>query len=93
VLLTGVVLQFTRVRVVADQDGVLVRNYVGEKRIPWQVVAAVRMDASSSWATLDLHDDDTIALLAVQANDGLPAADAVVTLRALLAASRTTEPD
>jgi hypothetical protein len=93
VLLTAVVLQFTRVRVVADEGGVLVRNYVGEKRIPWQVVAAVRMDAHTPWAILDLHDDDTIALLAVQANDGLPAADAVVALRALLTASRTADGD
>jgi Bacterial PH domain len=88
VLLSGVVLQFTRVRVVADGSGVRVRNYVGEKFVPWQVVAGVRMDESSSWASLDLQDDDTIALLAVQANDGARAVEAVVALRALLAESR-----
>jgi hypothetical protein len=88
VLLSGVVLQFTRVRVRADQSGVRVRNYVGEKFVPWQVVAGVRLDDSSSWASLDLHDDDTIALLAVQANDGARAVDAVVALRKLLAESR-----
>jgi hypothetical protein len=88
VLLSGVVLQFTRVRVVADASGVRVRNYVGEKFVPWQVVAGVRMDESSSWASLDLQDDDTIALLAVQTNDGARAVEAVVALRALLAESR-----
>ena len=88
VLLSAVVLQFTRVRVVADVHGVRVRNYVGEKFVPWQVVAGVRMDDSSPWASLDLQDDDTIALLAVQANDGAWAVDAVVALRALLAESR-----
>lgn len=88
-LLAGVVLQFTRVRVEADAAGVRVRNYVGEKFVPWQVVAAVRMDEASPWASLDLHDDDTIALLAVQANDGAHAVDAVVALRRLLAESRT----
>ena len=85
VLLSGVVLQFTRVRVVADEHGVRVRNYVGEKFVPWQVVAGVRMDDSASWASLDLQDDDTIALLAVQSNDGRHAVDAVLALRALLA--------
>jgi hypothetical protein len=88
VLLSCVVLQFTRVRVVADEHGVRVRNYVGEKFVPWQVVAGVRLDDSSPWASLDLQDDDTIALLAVQANDGARAVDAVVALRSLLADSR-----
>jgi hypothetical protein len=88
VVLSAVVLQFTRVRVTADERGVRVRNYVGEKFVPWQVVAGVRMDDGSPWASLDLQDDDTIALLAVQANDGAWAVDAVVALRALLAESR-----
>lgn len=87
-LLAGAVLLFTRVRVVADLRGVLVRSYVGEKFVPWQVVAAVRLDDGSPWASLDLQDDDTIALLAVQTNDGARAVDAVLELRRLLAASR-----
>ena len=88
VLLSGVVLQFTRVRMSADESGVHVRNYVGEKFVPWQVVAGVRLDDGSPWASLDLQDDDTIALLALQANDGTRTIDAVVELRRLLAASR-----
>lgn len=87
-LLAWAVLMFTRVRVIADESGLRVRNYIGEKWIPWQVVAGVRMDESSSWASLDLQDDDTIALLAVQSNDGDSAVDAVLALRRLLAASR-----
>lgn len=88
VLISGLVLRFTRVRVVADARGLVVRNYLGDKVVPWQVVADVRFDDGSPWATLDLHDDDTIALLAVQANDGPRAVDAVVALRRLLARSR-----
>jgi hypothetical protein len=87
-LLASLVLRFTRVRALADERGVLVRNYLGEKFVPWQVVAGVRLDDGSPWASLDLHDDDTIALLAVQANDGARAVDAVVALRALLAEAR-----
>ena len=87
-LIAGVVLGFTRARVRADLTGVRIRNVLGEKLIPWQVVRAVRMDDGASWASLDLHDDDTIALFAIQSNDGERAVDAVVGLRALLLASR-----
>jgi hypothetical protein len=89
-LLAWAALLFTRVRVDADETGVRVRNYVGEKVLPWQVVAAVRMDDGAPWASLDLHDDDTVALLAVQANDGARAVEAVLALRRLLAVSRDT---
>jgi hypothetical protein len=93
VLLAWAVLQFTRARVVADERGLRIRNYVGEKVIPWQVVAAVRLDDGSPWASLDLQDDDTVALLAVQANDGAYAVEAVLELRRLLAISRGSTGD
>ena len=87
-LLALALLGFTRARVEADGAGIRVRNLVGDKVLPWQLVRTVRFDEGSPWASLDLHDDDTIALLAVQANDGKRAAQAVLDLRALLAASR-----
>lgn len=87
-LLGGCALVFTRARVVAGADGVRVRNGLGEKGFPWEVVRAVRFDEGSSWASLELEDDDTVALLAVQANDGERAVDAVVALRRLLEQSR-----
>lgn len=87
-LIAGVVLGFTRARVTADLDGVRIRNVLGDKVIPWQVVRAVRMDDGAPWASLDLHDDDTIALFAIQSNDGERAVEAVLGLRALLLASR-----
>ena len=89
VLVALALLAFTRARVEADADGIRIRNVVGETVLPWQVVRSVRLDEGSPWASLDLHDDDTVALLAVQANDGEQAVQAVLALRALLAASRT----
>ncbi len=88
-LAAGAVLSLTRARVEADVSGIRIRNVVGQKALPWQVVRAVRLDEGSSWASLDLHDDDTVALLAVQSNDRERAVRAVLALRALLAASRT----
>jgi hypothetical protein len=89
-LVAVAVLGFTRARVEADATGVRVRNVLGDKPIPWQVVRAVRFDDGAPWASLELHDDDTIALLGIQASDGDRAADAVLALRALLADSRRT---
>lgn len=79
---------FTRARVEADAGEIRIRNLVGERVLPWQVVREVVLDEGSPWASLDLHDDDTVALLAVQANDGERAVRAVLELRALLRASR-----
>lgn len=87
-LVAGALLIFTRARVVADGTGVRIRNGLGEKSVPWQVVREVRLDDGAPWASLELQDDDTIALLAVQANDGIRAAEAVVALRSLLTGSR-----
>lgn len=87
-LLATAVLSLTRSRVVADAEGVRVRNVVGERHFPWQVVRAVRMDDGAPWASLDLHDDDTVALLGIQSNDGERAIEAVLALRGLLNDSR-----
>ena len=88
VLVALALLGFTRARVDADIDGIRIRNVIGETVLPWQVVRAVRIDEGNPWASLDLHDDDTVALLAVQANDGELAVQAVLALRELLRASR-----
>lgn len=87
-LLSAAALTLTRARVVADLDGVRLRNVLGDRYLPWQVVREVRMDAGASWASLELHDDDTVALLGIQSNDGDRAVEAVLGLRALLQASR-----
>jgi hypothetical protein len=88
VLGAGAVLLLTRARVEADATAIRVRNVIGDKVLPWQVVRGIRLDDGASWATLDLHDDDTVALLAVQSNDKERAVRAVLELRRLLAASR-----
>lgn len=91
-LIAGGVLVFTRARVAGDPEGVRVRNAFREVRVPWAVVVDVRLDENSPWAYLDLQDDDSMAVLALQANDGEQAQAAVTTLRGLLERSRTTPP-
>lgn len=74
-------LTLARPLVVADADGIRVRNLVGDRWLSWAVVRAVRFDRGASWATLELADDDVLGLLAVQAVDKQHAVAAVRALR------------
>ena len=89
VLLAVGVLAFTRPRVRADDRGVWVRNVLGERYFPWGVVASVDLPNGAPWAQLELHDDDTVALLGIQSNDRDTAVDVVLALRDLLRQAST----
>jgi hypothetical protein len=82
------ILSLTRPRVVADGRRVKVRNVIGGYELPWEVVRAVRFDRGAPWATLELQDDDVVAVMAVQAADKQRAVVAVGRLRDLLDAHR-----
>jgi hypothetical protein len=87
VLLGLGILAFTRPRVTADADGVKVRNVIGGYDLPWTAVRAVRFDRNSPWATLEMHDDDTVSVHALQAADKQYAVEGVRALRALHSAA------
>jgi len=80
------VLMFTRPRVVADAQGVRVRNVFGSYEVPWEVVRGVTFGRGAPWLTLQLHDDDVLSVMAVQAADKEHAVRAARALRALHAA-------
>jgi hypothetical protein len=77
------VLLFARPRVWADAEGIRVRNVVGGYRLPWSVVRAVRFDRHSPWAMLELQDDESVPVHALQAVDKAYAVDGVRKLREL----------
>jgi hypothetical protein len=79
-------------RVDADADGVRILNIVVRHELPWTAVRAVSFARTSSWATLQLENDDEVAVLAVQAADKERAVRAVEALRALHAAKRAQDP-
>lgn len=87
VLMAAGVMLLARPHVTADERGVRVRNLVGEHEVPWSVVRAVRFNRGAPWASLELHDDDMIAVMAVQATDKEYAVQGVRALRALHAAA------
>jgi hypothetical protein len=80
-------LWFARPRVAADAAGVRVRNVIGGYDLPWAVVRAVRFDRHSPWAVLELQDDETVPVHALQAVDKEYAVTGVRALRALHAAA------
>jgi hypothetical protein len=88
VLLAAGVLVFTRFRVRADERGIWVRNSLGERFFPWEVVVGIDLPNGATWAQLELHDDETVALLAVQTSDA-DAVDVVLALRRLLKDSQS----
>ena len=93
VLLATGVLCLTRSRVRADASGIWVRNVLGDRYFPWQVVVGVHLPDGASWAQLELQDDETVAVLALQSNDGERTVESVLALRRLLRDSAGRPPD
>ncbi|GAB7042308.1 MULTISPECIES: PH domain-containing protein [Catenuloplanes] len=89
VLAAAGVLLFTRPRVEADAKGIRVRNLLGGYELPWDVVRRIRFDQHSPWAFLELADDESVAVLALQAADREYAVQGVRALRALHAKATT----
>ncbi|WP_243707493.1 PH domain-containing protein [Micromonospora sp. KC606] len=77
------ILLFTRPRVEADARSVRVRNVIGSYELPWEVVRGVRFDRGAPWASLELHDDDLLPMVALQAADKEIAVAGVRALRRL----------
>ncbi len=82
-LLAGAALLFARPRVRAGADGVEVRNLLGTRTVPWELVLRVSFPDGAPWARLELPDDEYIAVMAIQSADGRRAVQAIKTLRAV----------
>jgi hypothetical protein len=77
------IMLIARPRVEADEAGVRVRNIISGYELPWSAVRKVSFDRGRPWLSLELENDDTVSVLAVQAVDKEHALRAVQTLRAL----------
>ncbi len=87
-LLAVGVLALSRPRVRASAEGIWVRNVLGERHFPWAIVVLVHLPDGAPWAQLEVHDDQQVPLLAVQANDGDLAHEGVAALEALRRGAR-----
>jgi hypothetical protein len=88
-LAAGAILLFTRPRVVADEQHIKIQNVMGGYDLPWSVVRKIRFDRGNPWVSLELEDDDVVAVMAVQAADKEHAVAAVRALRELHTAAQT----
>lgn len=83
VLLACGVLLLTRPRLLADMDGVEVRNIVTTQRYSWPLVQAISFPDGAAWARLELPEDEYVPVMAIQSTDGDRAVQAMRDLREL----------
>lgn len=79
------------VRVVADAQGITVRNVVRRRRLEWAEVVGVRMGRDDAWVYLDLTDGTTLTAMGIQAADGDRGQAAAARLAALVDAHTPTD--
>lgn len=58
------------VSAVPDETGLVVRNILVTRRLAWAQIVSVHFGGGAAWATLDLADGDTLAVMAIQRSDG-----------------------
>ena len=87
-VMAAAVLLVGRPRVEADARSLRVRNVLGSYDVDWDLVVGIRFADGAPRATVDLPQDEEIALMAVAASDGPAATQALLALRALHQAHR-----
>lgn len=73
-----------RSRVVATAEKLVVVNGYRRHEYSWPEIIAVHLPPGAPWATLDLSDGTSAAMLGIQGSDGGRAKQAVRSLRALV---------
>lgn len=86
------IMAVARPRVEADPASIRVRNIIGGYELPWGAVRKITFERNQPWLSLELENDDTVSVLAVQAVDRAHAVAAVQSLRALHASARAEAP-
>lgn len=77
------ILLVARPRLIADAEGMKVRNVLGETFLSWAVVQRISFPQGAHWAQIVLADDDILSLLAIQAMDKERAVEALKATREL----------
>jgi hypothetical protein len=79
-----VLLLLARPSLTVSADGLVVRNLVGSRRLGWAEVVAIRLGPDDSWASLDVADGTSLAVMALQTMDRAQTAEALADLRTRL---------
>lgn len=93
VFAAAAIMLVARPRIVADENGLRVRNVLGDSVLPWPVIVKIAFPPGSHWAQAILADDETLPLMAIQAMDKSRAVAALRDIRALHAAHAPQAPE
>jgi hypothetical protein len=69
-LAVAVLHRLASVRVETSDDGILVANVIGRRRLEWAEVVGVRLSRDDPWMLLDLSDGTALAAMGVQKSEG-----------------------
>jgi hypothetical protein len=84
-VLGAVILTGARPRLRVDKNGLRVRNMLGEEFVPWSLVLRVAYPQGAPWAQLNMPDDETKPIMAIQAMDRGRAVQALEAVRSMQA--------
>jgi len=82
-ILGGLIMTAARPRLRADRNGLWVRNILGEEFTPWPLVVRIAYPQGAPWAQLNMPEDETKPVMAIQAMDRGRAVQALEAVRAL----------
>lgn len=85
--IAAVLLLLARPSLTVSADGLVVRNLVGSRRLSWAEVVSVRLGPDDSWASLDVADGTSLAVMALQTMDRDQTALALADLRGRIQAA------
>lgn len=83
ILGTTIMIAAARPRLRVDSEGLSIRNMVGHRRVPWKWVQRISFPEGAQWPVVQLPDDETYPIVAIQAMDRQRAVDALRQLRVL----------
>lgn len=81
--------RWAAIKAVPDASGITVQNLLGRRHIRWDEIEDVTFDEGDPWASLQLRDTETVAVMAIQRADGAGSRAEAQRLADLVAASRT----
>ncbi len=76
--------RFATIVAVPSKDGLYIRNILRQRTVSWNEVVRVQYGGGAPWATVDLTDTDTVAVMAIQKVDGPRGAAMASRLAALI---------
>lgn len=82
-VISAACLLMLRPRVRVDSRGVEVRNFLGARFYPWDVVHGLSFPADARWARLELPEFEFVPMWALQSRDGAAVVEAVRRFREL----------